>query len=137
MTDIEIARTKLEGHSICLCRNGEYFNDDGRGITTMMRFIAEGRDMKGYSAADKIVGKAAAILFIKAGIVSVHGSTMSESGKNFLESHNIHCTYDVLTEKIINRSGTDICPMEKAVADTDDIDTGYILLVNALRNMKN
>ena len=40
MTDIEIAKENLHGHSICLCRNGEYFTDDGRSISPMMKFIA-------------------------------------------------------------------------------------------------
>ena len=65
MTDIEIAKRNLEGHSICLCKNGEFFTDDGRGISPMMRFISQGRDLDGYSAADVIVGKAAAMLLSK------------------------------------------------------------------------
>ena len=91
----------------------------------MIKFIAEGRDLLGYSAADCIVGKAAAMLFVKAGIVYVYGKTMSESGKAYLETHGIPCTYDVLTEKIINRQGTDICPMEKVVAGINDVEKGY------------
>ena len=125
MTDIELAKTNLDGHSVCLCRNGEIITDDGRGISPMMRFIAEGKELTGYSAADLIVGKAAAMLFVKAGIVCVHGKTMSESGKAYLEAHGIPCTYNVLTEKIINRQGTDICPMEKTVAEISDADEAY------------
>ena len=125
MTDIEIAKSNLEGHSICLCRKGEIITDDGRGISPLMRFIAEGRDLSGYSAADLIVGKAAAMLFVKVGIVCVYGKTMSESGKTFLEKRGIPCTYDVLTYKIINRQGTDICPMEKTVTEIDDAEEGY------------
>lgn len=43
------------------------------------------------------------MLFVKAGIIGVHGRTMSESGKAYLEAHGIPCTYDILTERIINR----------------------------------
>ena len=136
MTDIEIAVNNLSGHSVCLCRNGEYFTDDGRGISPMMGFIAEGRELHGYSAADVIVGKAAAMLFVKAGIVCVHGEVMSESGKLYLEKHGIPCTYDTLTEQIINREGTDICPMEKTVADIDDAETGYDMLKKRLEELR-
>ena len=125
MTDIELAKTNLDGHSICLCRDGEIITDDGRGISPMMKFIAEAKDLTGFSVADVIVGKAAAMLFVKAGIVCVHGKTMSESGKAYLDTHGIPCTYDILTEKIINRQGTDICPMEKAVMNIDDTEKGY------------
>ncbi len=136
MTDTEIAIRGLEGHSICLCRGGEFFTDDGRGISPMMRFISEGRDLTGYSVADVIVGKAAAMLFTKAGIVSVHGRVMSESGKAFLETHGIPCSYDVLTDRIINRKGTDICPMEKTVADIDDPETAYTALAKKIAELR-
>ena len=65
MTDIELAKNALSGHSIALCRNGEVITDDGRGISPMMKFIAEGRELSGYSAADVIVGKAAATVACK------------------------------------------------------------------------
>ena len=136
MTDTEITIRELEGHSICLCRSGEFFTDDGRGISPVMRFISEGRDLTGYSVADVIVGKAAAMLFVKAGIVSVHGRVMSESGKAFLETHGIPCSYDVLTDRIINRKGTDICPMEKTVADIDDPETAYTALAKKIAELR-
>ena len=128
MTDIEIAKNGLAGHSICLCKDGACFTDDGRGISPMMTALAEGKDLSGYSAADVIVGKAAAMLFVKAGIVCVHGNVMSEAGKGFLDLHGIPNTCDTLTEKIINRQGTDICPMEKAVAGISDAEQGYSAL---------
>lgn len=137
MTDIEIAKVHLEGHSICLCKNGEYFTDDGKGISPMVRFLEEGKDLTGFSAADQIVGKAAAMLFVKAGIISVYGKTMSESGKEYLEANNIPCSCDILTDRIINRQGTDICPMEKAVAGTNDVNEGCKALVLELRKLKN
>jgi len=136
MTDIEIAIKNLEGHSICLCKNGEYFTDNSKGISPMMKFIAEKKDLSGYSAADIIVGKAAAILFVKVGIVSVYGEVMSEAAKLFLEEHGISYSYETLTKKIINRSGTDICPMEKTVTNISDTEKGYIALKEKLAELK-
>lgn len=136
MTDIELAKNALSGYSIALCRNDEVITDDGRGISPMMKFIAEDRELSGYSAADVIVGKAAAMLFVKAGIVCVHAITLSEAGKEFLEAHDIPCTYDSLTERIIDRSGTDICPMEKTVADIWDPETGYETLERRIAEMR-
>ena len=125
MTDIEIAKANLSGHSICLCKGGGIITDNGRGITPMMRFIAEGRDLSGYSVADVIVGKAAATLFVKAGIAEVYGKVMSAAGRDQLIRHGIPCSWDTLTENIINRRGDDICPMEKTVADIFGVEEGY------------
>ena len=128
MTDLETAIRHLEGHSVCLCRNGEIIARDGRGIAPVMQLLAEQTDLRGFSAADLIVGKAAAMLFVKAGVVSVHGKTMSENGKAYLTAHGIPCTCDVLTEKIINRKGDGICPMEQTVLEIDDPEAGYAAL---------
>lgn len=125
MTDLQTAVMNLGGHSVCLCKSGEWFTADGRGIAPVLKLMAERGDLSGHSAADIIVGKAAAMLFIKAGISAVHGRVMSEAGKKYLEERGIPCTWDTLTEKIINRAGTDVCPMEKTVADIEDAELGY------------
>lgn len=136
MTDLELAKDKLDGHSICLCRNGEYFTDDRRGIAPMMAMIAAGRDLAGYSAADVIVGRAAAMLFVRSGIAAVYGAVMSCGAKEYLEDRGIPCSFGELTERIINRQGDDTCPMEKAVAGIDDPDEGYDALVRKLTELQ-
>lgn len=136
MTDLEIAIANLTGHSICLCKDGQIITDDGRGISPMMRLIAQGRDLSGYSAADVIVGKAAAMLFVKAGIAAVYGKVISAAGRDYLIRHNIPCSQETLTENIINRSGDDICPMEKTVADIHNADEGYEALKATLSALK-
>ena len=137
MTDLDIAKANLKGHSICLCRDGEIITDDGRGISPMMRFINEGRDLSGYSVADVIVGKAAAMLFVKAGIAEVYGKVISTAGRDHLIRHNIPCSWDTLTENIINRKGDGVCPMEQAVAALDDAEAGCAVLRDKLNSLKN
>lgn len=136
MTDIEIAVKHLDGHSICLCKDGKYFTDDKRGIVPMMHFISEDRDLSGYSVADVVVGKAVAMLFVKSGVKCVHAKVISQVGKDYLDNHSVCCTYDVLTDRIINRMGTDICPMEKAVSEIDDFQTAYDTLKAKLDELR-
>ena len=102
----------------------------------MMRFLAEGKELTDYSAADLIVGKATAMLFVKAGIRAVYGKVMSKSAKEFLETHGVICEYETLTEQIINRAGTGICPMEQTIADIDDAENGYSALCRKLAEMR-
>ena len=137
MTDIEIAIKQLSGHSICLCKNGAVITDDGRGVSPMIGLIFSGIDLSGYSAADIIVGKAAAMLLVKAGIISVYGIVMSKNAMNYLHQHGIPFSYDQLTDCIINRNGTDICPMEKAVREISDPEEGYLAIINKLNELKN
>ena len=132
MTDLQTAKCNLAGHTICLCKNGNCLYSEKRGIAPMMGFIADGTDLTDYSVADTVVGKAAALLFVKSGIKEVFAKTLSESAKKVLEENGVPYTYETLTEKIINRAGTDICPMEKAVLNTDDPEQAYTLIKLAL-----
>lgn len=136
MTDLQIAKSNLEGHTISLCKEGNCLFSEKRGIAPLMGFIADGVDLEGYSVADLIVGKAAALLMVKCKIRAVFAKTLSKSGEKVLKSNNIPYEYETLTEKIINRQGTDVCPMEKTVLNTDDPEEGYSLLKEKIQSMK-
>ncbi len=136
MTDLKIAKKNLSGHTICLCKDGECIYSVRRGISPIMGFIESGVDLRGYSVADVVVGKAAALMFVKSGITHVYAKTLSEYGKRILELYGLHYEYGILTERIINREGTDVCPMEKAVMDTDNPEEAYAVLKNKLAEIK-
>lgn len=133
MTDLQIAKNNLEGHSICLCRDGQCIFSDERGIAPMMSFVAGGVNLAGYSVADKLVGKAVAMLFVKCGIKDIFAKKLSVDAKRWLSSRGITCEYEILVDKIINRAGTDICPMEQTVRDVDDVEEAYLLLKTKLQ----
>ncbi len=135
MTDLQIAENNLAGHTICLCKDGNCLYSKKKGISPMMDFIASGVDLAGYSVADLVVGKAAAFLFVKCGIKKVFAKTLSEKGKKILELYGIDYEYETLTDSIINRTGTDICPMEKAVQNCDNPEEAYIILKNKLLSL--
>lgn len=135
MTDLQTAKVGLAGHTVCLCKDGACIASDKRGIAPMMDFIASGINLASYSVADIVVGKAAALLFAKSGIKSVFAKTLSKSGKKILELYGIKYEYETLTERIINRTGTDICPMEKAVSATIDPLEAYDLLKKAIKSL--
>ena len=136
MNDLTLAKENLEGHTISLCKGGKLIFSEKRGIAPVMGFIADGLDLSGYSVADLVVGKAAAMLFVKCKISSVFAKTLSEGGEEILKRHGVRFEYENLVERIINRDGTDICPMEKTVSNTEDIEEGYLLLEEKIRSMK-
>ena len=105
--------------------------------TPMVEFIDSGINLKGYSVADLIVGKAVAMLYVKAGIVAVYAKTISKPAIQVLKNNHISFYYDILTDKIINRKGNDLCPMEKEVLDINNVDTAYSLIKNKLKQLKN
>ena len=135
MTDLENARRLLEGHTLALCKGEDVILSDKRGIAPMLELNDSGRDLRGYSAADVVVGKAAAMLFSKAGIAAVYAKTLSRPALKYLETQKIPVFYDTLADNIINRDKTDICPMEKAVLATDDEEKAVELLKEKFRRL--
>ena len=83
MTDIELAKENLSGHTLALCKDGNIITSDKRGVAPMVDFLREGYDLSGYSAADKVIGKSAAMLFIKAGVKNIFAGVISECPKIF------------------------------------------------------
>jgi len=136
MTDLEIAKLNLRGHTLALCKNGEVIISDKRGVAPMADFIESGVDLRGYSAADKVVGKAAAALFVKAGVIKVFAETLSQGGKDMLKKYGVLYEYVTLTDRIINRQGTDVCPMEKAVARCAEAEECYLAIADELKKLR-
>lgn len=136
MTDLERAKAALGTHSVCLVRGDEIVLSDARGIAPLMEWIGRGTPLAGFSAADKIVGKAAALLFVKCKVAAVYAEVLSESGRRILERYGVPYEYGIRTEAVRNRAGTGLCPMEKATAGTDDPEAAYLLLRKALEDLK-
>ena len=123
MRDLDRAKKMLaEQPTItCVVCGGELlYVSEKRGIAPMMDFLDAGYDMQGFSAADRIVGRAAAMLFVMAGVSHVYAEVMSEGAFSLLRANGIDASYGTLTPFIINRKGDGQCPMEDAVRDIND-----------------
>ncbi|MCH4153805.1 MAG: DUF1893 domain-containing protein [Saccharofermentans sp.] len=136
MTDLKRAYESLEGHSLVLCKGDILITDDGRGISTLIGLVHDGKSFDGFSAADTIVGKAAAMLFVKLGVTSVHAVVMSASAMRLFEYNSVIFEYDTITDLIVNRKGDGPCPMEAAVSDTFDVEQGICLLTRQIDSMR-
>ena len=137
MRDLAVAKKTLTGSVTCALVKGKsvYVSSDS-GIKPMMRFIAQGFDLRGFSAADKVVGKAAAALFLYAGVKAVYGEVMSAAAEAFLTAHGVMAKYKVKTDCIINRAGTGPCPMELAVEGAETPEDAYRILYNKIQAEK-
>lgn len=106
---------------------GEIIERDERGVKPILDILAE-RRFEGGECRDKIVGKAAAMLFVYGGAKKVYGEVMSAPAFAFLRSRGVEAAYGTLAERIVNRSGDGLCPMETAVLGTDSPEEAYALL---------
>lgn len=103
--------------SIVLKKDGDIvFSQFGRGIGPALTLFDEHPALlRGAEVYDTIVGKAAASLFLLGGAAFVWGQTMSRSAEALLTRYGVPCACQTLTDEIINRQGTGLCPFEQAV----------------------
>lgn len=137
MKDIELAKSLLkDDKTIVLVKDDKVLDSTRSGVKPLIGFLNDGIDVSGYSLADRIVGKAQAMLCVKANIKEVFGKVMSYDGMAILEKYHIPYSYETLVEFIINRTGDDICPMEKTVRDIDDLEGAYIALNKKIEELQ-
>lgn len=122
MNDWENAIRLLEEntHTCVLCKGDALYTSEKRGVAPLVGWITSGVDLRDFSAADKIVGKAAALLFALAGVKQVFAPIMTETALAIFTCHGIEANSQTIIKQIMNRAGTGPCPMERTVSSIDD-----------------
>ncbi len=130
---IELLKT---GRFTCvLCKDEKQYTSELRGVKPLVIWVNNNIDLTGFSAADKVVGKATSFLYALLGVESVYASVMSHSALKILSKYGIYASYDTLVEYIINRKGDGICPFEEAVLETDDKNDAYPIIRNKMEQL--
>ena len=138
MDDLRRAKELLKADG-CTCALvlGDYEKTSNRnGIAPLLELLGDGVDKAGSSVADKIVGKAAALLYALMGVKRVYAEVLSEAGREILFAYEIEAEYDTLTDRILNRKGDGPCPMEKAVENCSDPAAAKEILTATLERLR-
>ncbi|MBO7468640.1 MAG: DUF1893 domain-containing protein [Bacteroidales bacterium] len=107
--------------TIAVVSNGEVFTSQERGVKPLLYLLSEKKGfLKGASVADKVIGKAAALLMALGEIKEVHTFIISEPAIKVFEKYNIPCFYDKKVDRIVNRTGDGLCPMETLCLDVEE-----------------
>ncbi len=127
MTDLQNAKVLLEKESLtcAVCRGPAVYTSQLRGVKPLASWYAQGRDFTGFSACDKVVGKATAFLYVLLGVKAIYAGVISRSALAVLVARGISVEYGQLVENIINRAGDGICPFEQAVLEISDPQAAY------------
>ncbi len=134
--DFITARDKLlsSSYTCVLCRNDSIRTASARGVTPLLDFLAEG-GFQGYTAADKVVGKATAFLYVLLGVHAVYARVASEEAVKILRRHGIELQADLIVPAIFNRSRTGFCPMETAVREIEEPDAALAAIRETYRSI--
>ena len=131
MREIDAAKAALaEPGVVCaLAKNGRTETSGKAGIRPILDWLAEPDDpLCGAVVADKVVGRAAALLFIHAGVKRLFAAVISEGAAVLLDSYGISYAFEQMVPVIINRAGNGQCPMEIKTAGIASPAEAYRLL---------
>ncbi len=132
MQDLEIAKKRLgeKGLTLGIVNKGSIlFETRDHGISGFLNAIEELQTkLTGASIADRIAGKAVALLCIHCKIQAVYATTLSSAAKALFDEKCIYVEWNDLVETILNVSKSAICQFEKAVADVSNPQDAYMKL---------
>lgn len=124
--ETSVLREQLKEHTLVVYKDGKPTFYDERGIQPLLIQIKQGT-LKDAFVADRVVGKAAALLHVYAQVKEVYTPVLSKQAIPVYEKHNIPYTADKIIDNIRNRTNTDLCPMEKKVQNVNDPAEAYRL----------
>lgn len=137
MTNLLKARQLLESgsYTCVVCKEDTCYTTSRRGVAPLLDWLDTGTDLKGFSAADRVVGRGAAFLYCLLGVKEVHARVMSKPAAEVLSANGICASADAFVEGIINRAGTGPCPFEAAVMDIQKPETALVAIRETRRQM--
>ena len=120
MNDLETAKTQLIQNHLTLIfikNNNILFKTKSHRISGFLTAVQElDRKLEDASVADKVVGRAVALLCAYARIKAIYAETLSMKAVDVLEKAGIACEWNGLVDTILDTNKDDVCPFEKAAA---------------------
>lgn len=120
ITEMTYARQMLSigGYKLVVCAKDSVHVSEDSGLDSLLSLVGEDTWIAA-AAADKVVGKAAAMLFVLLRVKSLYAEVITETAKAVLEAQGIECVYGTLVERLIDADGK-VCPSELAVENVVD-----------------
>jgi phage-related minor tail protein len=143
MNDLEKAKHALYGKELTLAivKNGEVlFETRSHRISGFLGAIEQlGEELEGASLADRVAGKAIALLCVYAKIKEVYAEVLSRKAKIVLEQNVVHDEWKELVDNVLDLNKKGVCPFEKAaerIVDPKDAYRIFKALQESLKTCK-
>jgi len=129
MTDLDIAKGELyeENLTLAIVKDGFLlYSTKSHRISGFLDAIENcGANIKGASVADRVVGKAVALLCVYAKVREVYAVILSRKAMAVLKKNGIEHRFGELVENVLGADKTGVCPFEKAAAEISDPEKAY------------
>lgn len=125
-----------EGYTCALVGEGKTLTSKQRGVAPLLAWLNSGENCKNTVAADKVVGKAAAYLYVLLGVAFVYAKVISKAAEEVFLRFEIPYDFEEKVEAIRNRVGDGYCPMERAVWEETDPQRAYELIIQKRKQLQ-
>ncbi|MFA7202562.1 MAG: DUF1893 domain-containing protein [Candidatus Caldatribacteriota bacterium] len=128
---------KKNNYTFVLLANGKTVKvSHKRGIMAFMEIIRDNKKIIEDSIiADKVIGKAAAMLAAQNKVKAIYAEILSRKAKEVLDDYSIFCQYEHIVDFIQNRTKDDKCPMEKLTEHIIDPEIAYMQILQFYRKV--
>lgn len=136
---LEQAKAALVGEITfaAVLADGRLVTSEKKGIAPMMAMLQENeKSLQGACVADRVIGRAAALLMEKGGVAAAFGEVVSSHALDVFQQSGISFTYGKEVAYIINRTKTGMCPMEETVLEIADAEAAYLALQQKAAQLK-
>lgn len=121
---------------VILSENGMVRTSNAIGIKPLMVELRADQNAFHHAViADKVVGKAAALLAVLGNADAVFGIVMSDGAVSVLENNQIPFSFEERVPYIENRTKDGICPMEETVQSVEDPKEAFAALEETIARL--
>lgn len=125
-----------QGYTCAVIKEGKTLLSTQRGVAPLLEWLDSGKDCQGGFAADKVVGKAAAYLYVLLGVGKVYAKVISRAAEEVFQRFSVAYCYEESVDAIRNRTGDGFCPMEQAVWTINDPKKAYESIVQKRKELQ-
>jgi hypothetical protein len=140
MIDLDIAKTELyeENLTLAIVKNNEVlFATKSHRISGFLDAIQKlGGELEGASLADRVAGKAIALLCVYAKVKEVYAEVLSRKAQVLFKEQKINVQWHELVDNVLDANKTGMCPFEKAAAEISDPEKAYRAFKRLRENLK-
>jgi hypothetical protein len=135
--NLKLATNELKtgSYAIVAVKEGKIsFTGKQKGVIALMAALHKSPELlEGADVADKVVGRAAALLMRFGKISSVFATVISSGAREALMQGGIETFFDKEVPYISNRAGDGMCPMEQKCLQISDPEEAYKVLLDLFK----
>lgn len=120
----------IQRNASCISiKDGVVYQNDRKGVLPLLEWLEDPKQpLLGASVADKVIGRAAALLFVKGQVREIFSFVISDLACEVFEAFHIPYTFERKVPYIVNRRGDGMCPMEEATKTCVSPEEAYWIL---------